>query len=112
MPSAAAKYLGVSPKTLLNWVKAGRLASVKTVGGHNRYRKSALDAIQVVVEPELEWINVAIRIYRAEEMSIRELAEEFDMGYQHMRRILRERIALRGPGGDMRERIARKKAEQ
>lgn len=37
-PEAAAKLLGVHPKTLVRWEKHGLLASVRTLGGHRRYR--------------------------------------------------------------------------
>ncbi len=35
----------VSPKTVSGWAAAGRLQSVRTPGGHRRYRRSAVDAL-------------------------------------------------------------------
>src|SRR3989338_2796558 len=34
----AAKYIGVSPDTLRNWGKAGKLTPLRTQGGQRRYR--------------------------------------------------------------------------
>jgi excisionase family DNA binding protein len=36
-PSEAAALLGVDPQTLSRWAHAGRLAAVRTPGGHRRY---------------------------------------------------------------------------
>lgn len=44
-PGEVAKMLGVDPKTLSRWAKMGKLPSVRTLGGHRRYRKSVVDAI-------------------------------------------------------------------
>ena len=41
----ASRLLGVTPKTLRNWEKAGRLHSVRTPGGHRRYKPSDLEAM-------------------------------------------------------------------
>lgn len=35
----------VDPKTVARWAKAGKLTSIRTVGGHRRYPKSAVDAL-------------------------------------------------------------------
>ena len=35
--SAAAGYLGISPRTLLRWDVAGMIASGRTAGGHRRF---------------------------------------------------------------------------
>lgn len=39
----AAKLLSVSPDTVLKWVKAGKIESTRTLGGHFRIPRSALD---------------------------------------------------------------------
>jgi excisionase family DNA binding protein len=44
--SEAAKYLGVFPLTLRNWVKKGQLKAFRTLGGHRRFKKSELDKIR------------------------------------------------------------------
>lgn len=39
----AATYLNVSNRTMRDWDKSGKLSSIKTAGGHRRYRKEDLD---------------------------------------------------------------------
>lgn len=45
MPGEVAKMLGVTPKTVNRWANDGKLPSVKTPGGHHRYRLSVVKAI-------------------------------------------------------------------
>lgn len=35
-----ARQFGVNPKTVTRWAKAGKIAAVRTLGGHRRYRSS------------------------------------------------------------------------
>lgn len=44
-PSEVAKALRVDPKTVTRWAKAGKISSVRTPGGHHRFRKVEIDAI-------------------------------------------------------------------
>lgn len=37
-PSEVAALFRVDPKTVTRWAKAGKLASIRTLGGHRRYR--------------------------------------------------------------------------
>ena len=37
-PSEVANMFRVDPKTVTRWAKAGKLTSVRTLGGHRRYR--------------------------------------------------------------------------
>jgi excisionase family DNA binding protein len=39
-PSEVASLFRVDPKTVTRWAKAGKLASIRTLGGHRRYRES------------------------------------------------------------------------
>jgi excisionase family DNA binding protein len=39
-PSEVASLFRVDPKTVTRWAKAGKLTSIKTLGGHRRYRES------------------------------------------------------------------------
>jgi excisionase family DNA binding protein len=39
-PSEVAVMFRVDPKTVNRWAKAGRLASIRTPGGHRRYREA------------------------------------------------------------------------
>lgn len=36
-PAEVAKMFRVDPKTVTRWAKAGRLRSIRTLGGHRRY---------------------------------------------------------------------------
>ena len=36
-PSEVAKLFRVDPKTVTRWAKAGKLSSIRTLGGHRRY---------------------------------------------------------------------------
>lgn len=37
-PSEVAAMFRVDPKTVTRWAKAGKLSSIRTLGGHRRYR--------------------------------------------------------------------------
>ncbi len=37
-PAEVAKIFRVDPKTVTRWAKAGKLSSIRTLGGHRRYR--------------------------------------------------------------------------
>lgn len=37
-PGEVAKLFRVDPKTVTRWAKAGKLSSIRTLGGHRRYR--------------------------------------------------------------------------
>jgi putative resolvase len=41
----AGKMLGVCPATVRLWEKAGRLSSVRTAGGHRRYRREDVEQL-------------------------------------------------------------------
>jgi len=43
--SEAARRLSVHPETLRRWERAGEVASVRTLGGHRRFRADDIDAI-------------------------------------------------------------------
>lgn len=45
-----AQMFRVDPKTVSRWALNGRLPCVKTPGGHNRYRKSVIDALLATEE--------------------------------------------------------------
>jgi excisionase family DNA binding protein len=44
-PSEVARIFRVDPKTVTRWAKAGKISSVKTVGGHRRYREAEIRAL-------------------------------------------------------------------
>lgn len=44
-PGEVARVLRVDPKTVTRWYKAGRIAGIKTPGGHVRFRRSVVRAL-------------------------------------------------------------------
>ncbi len=45
-PREVAELFGVDPKTVTRWAKAGQLTSIRTLGGHRRFRKSEVDDLR------------------------------------------------------------------
>ncbi|WP_149264241.1 BldC family transcriptional regulator [Actinomadura sp. K4S16] len=44
-PAEVATMFRVDPKTVTRWAKAGKLTSIRTLGGHRRYRKDEVVAL-------------------------------------------------------------------
>lgn len=44
-PGEVAALFRVDPKTVTRWAKAGKLTSVRTLGGHRRYRESEVRSL-------------------------------------------------------------------
>ena len=44
-PAEVANRFGVSPKTVTRWAQKGKLTSIRTPGGHRRYRESVIRAL-------------------------------------------------------------------
>ena len=44
-PSEVAAMFRVDPKTVTRWAKAGKLTSIRTLGGHRRYRKAEVASL-------------------------------------------------------------------
>ena len=44
-PSEVAALFRVDPKTVTRWAKAGKLTSIRTLGGHRRYRANEVHAL-------------------------------------------------------------------
>ena len=51
-PSEVASLFRVDPKTVTRWAKAGKLSSIRTLGGHRRYRESEVRALLSGMVPE------------------------------------------------------------
>ena len=52
-PAEVAAMFRVDPKTVTRWAKSGKLTSIRTLGGHRRYRESEVRELfdsMVVVE--------------------------------------------------------------
>ena len=43
-PAEVAVLFGVDPKTVTRWAKAGLIGSIRTPGGHRRFRESEVTA--------------------------------------------------------------------
>jgi len=43
-PAEVARVFHVDPKTVTRWAKAGKLGSVRTLGGHRRFKESEVFA--------------------------------------------------------------------
>ena len=44
-PAEVASLFRVDPKTVTRWAKAGKLTSIKTLGGHRRYKESEVKSL-------------------------------------------------------------------
>jgi len=44
-PAEVATLFRVDPKTVTRWAKAGKLTSIRTLGGHRRYKDSEVKAL-------------------------------------------------------------------
>jgi excisionase family DNA binding protein len=50
-PAEVASLFRVDPKTVTRWAKAGKLTSIKTLGGHRRYKESEVKELLKSVLP-------------------------------------------------------------
>lgn len=44
-PAEVAALFKVDPKTVTRWAKAGKLTSIRTLGGHRRYKEAEVKAL-------------------------------------------------------------------
>lgn len=44
-PAEVGALFRVDPKTVTRWAKAGKLTSIRTLGGHRRYKESEVRAL-------------------------------------------------------------------
>lgn len=44
-PAEVAALFRVDPKTVTRWADSGKLAAVRTLGGHRRYMRSEVEAL-------------------------------------------------------------------
>ncbi|HLR93123.1 MAG TPA: BldC family transcriptional regulator [Jiangellaceae bacterium] len=44
-PAEVAARFRVDPKTVTRWAKAGKLTSIRTLGGHRRYHSAEVQAL-------------------------------------------------------------------
>ena len=50
-PAEVAALFRVDPKTVTRWAKAGKLTSIRTLGGHRRYKASEVYALLAANSP-------------------------------------------------------------
>jgi excisionase family DNA binding protein len=50
-PAEVAVLFRVDPKTVTRWAKAGKLSSIRTLGGHRRYKESEVKALLKSISP-------------------------------------------------------------
>ena len=50
-PAEVAALFRVDPKTVTRWAKAGKLTSIRTLGGHSRYKDSEVKALLKAISP-------------------------------------------------------------
>ncbi len=48
-PAEVAALFRVDPKTVTRWAKAGKLTSIKTLGGHRRYKESEVKELLQII---------------------------------------------------------------
>jgi excisionase family DNA binding protein len=51
-PSEVAAMFRVDPKTVTRWAKSGKLTSIRTLGGHRRYRQSEVKVLLEANQPK------------------------------------------------------------
>jgi excisionase family DNA binding protein len=44
-PAEVAQMFRVDPKTVTRWAKSGKLTSIRTLGGHRRYKTAEVQAL-------------------------------------------------------------------
>ncbi len=52
-PAEVAALFRVDPKTVTRWAKAGKLTSIRTLGGHRRYKESEVKALLKTITPNI-----------------------------------------------------------
>ena len=61
-PAEVASLFRVDPKTVTRWARAGRLTSIRTLGGHRRYREREVRALLTgAPEKEPDPLNAPVR---------------------------------------------------
>lgn len=53
-PGEVAEMFRVDPKTVTRWATAGRIGSIRTPGGHRRFRESEVNALLTTLTTEAD----------------------------------------------------------
>ena len=59
-PAEVASLFRVDPKTVTRWAKAGKLTSIRTLGGHRRYKESEVKALLKTITPNTSSNQVGV----------------------------------------------------
>jgi excisionase family DNA binding protein len=51
-PSEVAAIFRVDPKTVTRWAKVGKLSSIRTLGGHRRFRELEVRALLIKAQEQ------------------------------------------------------------
>lgn len=60
-PAEVAALFRVDPKTVTRWAKAGKLTSIRTLGGHRRYRAVEVYALLEANSPSASDIGYPLQ---------------------------------------------------
>ena len=60
-PAEVSAIFRCDPKTLTRWAKAGKITSVRTLGGHRRYRETEVQALLNRPEPAPDPLSTPVR---------------------------------------------------
>lgn len=93
-PREAAHLLGVDTKTVGRWARDGLIASMRTVGGHRRYRRRDVQRLAPDPSRPPAWIDEAVRLYQ-QGATVTQVAARIRIPYRHMRRVLLQHTTLR-----------------
>jgi excisionase family DNA binding protein len=52
-PAEVASLFRVDPKTVTRWAKAGKLTSIRTLGGHRRYKESEVKSLLTSISKQV-----------------------------------------------------------
>lgn len=53
-PGEVATLFRVSPKTVTRWAQTGKISTVRTLGGHRRFRRNEVEA-RLAREQSVDW---------------------------------------------------------
>jgi len=102
-PREVAELFSVRTATIARWAREGKLAPLRTPGGHRRYSRAGILRLladeATPSEAERQLAEDAVRLY-SQGWSIRQVAEKFDHTYGAMRRLLGKHTTLRNRGGN------------
>ena len=53
-PAEVATLFRVDPKTVTRWAKAGKITSIRTLGGHRRYKESEVKSLLTSISKQVK----------------------------------------------------------